>query len=266
MKKDIMLTKEEFYEEVLMPFLLNDVTWVMNNLIKAGEIAKRNILVNEEWPRWVFIPPNVPGQVICVSHMDTVWKDRLNVVLTNRNGVIYNKLVEKASVEDYDKLTGIGADDRLGCATIYLALIEGWLGNHGVLFTEGEEIVIGPYVTALDPELRLRLQDSMPRLFVELDYPGWGVFTTYNPETKDFINAIEKSLLMSRTDGSFSDVKALGEWFGIPEFNMAIGYQRQHRANEFIVLEDWEIQYVKFCKLLGTAYKLIPGKSYIEIG
>lgn len=253
--------------QTIYKYLLKDKAEISNTfselLQKKGINYAEYTAIDEEYGMGAFnaiyVPPTRPGKLLLVSHIDTVW-DGMPVigepVTVNNEFIVNREVLRKTTREIFsnDKLVGIGADDRLGVATIHHIVENDLLNGHGILLSDGEEIALGSYAIATNPEIRRRLLDDKYNWMLEFDYPGVDSFTTYRNEDKKFVEAIESLTGFTRQPGSFSDIRALGDYTGYYGINVAIGYVRQHTPRETIILSYWERNWKEFIEPMITEY------------
>jgi hypothetical protein len=212
---------------------------------------------------YLYVPSTRKNGVVLVAHMDTVWDgdfDPRTIDIDVVGSIVYNSLITARSPHSLERdsspLTGIGADDRLGVATLY-AMVQMKIiqeTGHGLLITCGEEIVLGSYIISRHQPLIDALEKDQVKLFIELDYPGVACFTNYGMESKKFLKSVEELTGFGRVNGSFSDIAALGESTGIPGINWAIGYYRPHKSREYIDLEHWQYNVHHLAKFIQDKY------------
>ena len=194
---------------------------------------------------FVYIPGTREDRVLLVSHADTVWDEQ------------YNEQDYKQEIfESYGALwgrnkdCGIGADDRAGCAILWLLRNSG----HSLLITDGEEIgCVGSEY----------LRDNYPKLFDELNDHCYMMqfdrrecenYKVYRlPVSDEFIEFVERETgYYNSGKSSSTDITRLCR--DICGVNLCIGYYNEHTPNEAIVLEEW-------LQVLNLAEKILKEKQ-----
>ena len=173
--------------------------------------------------RFVYVPPTRDNAVLLVAHADTVADDDAEVALEEKRGVIRNKC-------------GIlGADDRAGCAMLWLLKDTG----HGLLVTDGEESggVGAEFLSAAFPDIC----DAINRdhgFAIEIDRRGGGDFKCYDVGTEEFRAYVAHKTGFSEPDrSSFTDIVCLCR--DICGVNLSCGYHNEHTAKEYLVKTEW---------------------------
>ncbi len=177
--------------------------------------------------RYVYVPGTRADRVLLVAHADTVWDGDADAVQS-----VY---VADGVVRGRNAACGIGADDRAGCAILWLLQKSG----HSLLVTDGEE-----YGSLAARHLR----DAHPDLFDELNGHAYAVevdrredknYKTYNlPVSREFCEMIEASTgYRSAGNRSSTDITVLCR--DICGVNLSIGYYDEHTEDERLVLSEW---------------------------
>lgn len=182
--------------------------------------------------RYVYIPGTRQDRVVLVAHADTVWDKAYNKAFSEPREV----LLENGIFRSNHPGCGIGADDRAGCAMLWLLHSSG----HSILLVDGEEHgkhganYIKKYNKALFREL------NRHRYMIEFDWKGTdGCLFNQVDNTEKFKKYIANNL-------GFFDSKARGGTdLGVLcqrvcGVNLGIGYQGWHTNGEYLVLSDWE--------------------------
>ena len=180
--------------------------------------------------RFLFLEGSRDNRVLLVAHADTFWdKDnpwgwnqQQEVVL--RHGVIRNSY------------GGLGADDRAGCAMVWL--LKG-LG-HSILITDGEENGRqgSRWLMAKNPDIAHRI-NSAHQFVVQLDRMNSSDFKCYEVGTDEFRAYIRHETGYTEPDReSFTDIVTLCR--DICGVNLSVGYYDQHTFLEHIVVSEWQ--------------------------
>ena len=172
---------------------------------------------------FVYIPATRKNPVLLVAHADTVADESAAIELEEKRGVIRNK-------------RGIlGADDRAGCAMLWLLRNTG----HGLLVTDGEEYggIGARFLCTAFPEIH----DAINRdhqFMIEIDRRGKNDFKCYDVGTPEFRAYVSRKTGFSEPDrSSFTDIVSLCR--DICGVNLSCGYYEQHTESEHIVKMEW---------------------------
>ena len=180
-----------------------------------------------EHRNFVYVPGTRKDRVILVAHADTVWDGdtRAKQSVELIDGVIYGT----------NKEVGIGADDRAGCAILWLLRESG----HSLLVTDGEErgAIATAHLIEKYPELASEINDHA--YAIQLDRRNSSDYKVYNlPVTEEFMDFIEDNTGYKIPDSrSGTDIVVLCK--RICGANLSVGYRNEHTENETIVLDDW---------------------------
>ncbi|MDY0017624.1 MAG: hypothetical protein RBS89_07265 [Candidatus Delongbacteria bacterium] len=162
--------------------------------------------------RFVYVPGYKPDAAVLVAHADTVW-----TIAQSRSGV-----------------TGIGADDRAGCAILWLLRDSG----HSLLITDGEErgCLGASYASrCIDIDNELNAHTFM----VEFDRRGANDFKCYDVGTPEFRSYVA-DMMPGYTEpdrSSCTDICVLCK--DICGVNLSIGYYNEHTTSERIEEDEW---------------------------
>ncbi|MBQ9748285.1 MAG: hypothetical protein IJV98_05820 [Clostridia bacterium] len=183
---------------------------------------------------FVYVPGTREDRVLLIAHADTVWdtfydkgyfEQTLKKTVTDE-GVVY---------VGTDPSCGIGADDRAGCAMLWLLRESG----HSLLITDGEERgqIGAHYIREHAPELFDEL--NRHRYMIQLDRRGKSDYKVYHlPVSREFLSFVERATgyqdagRLARTD----IVALCRDVCGV---NLSIGYYDEHKPEERLVFEDW---------------------------
>ena len=188
--------------------------------------------------RFVYVPGRRKDRVVLAAHADTVWDryylegiEKLRLPLMRHEPVWENGVIRQGGSGDW----GLGADDRAGCAMLWLLRESG----HSLLVTDGEERgqTGAWYLMEEHPDIAAEL--NRHQYMVQLDRRGSRDYKTYRlPVTDAFRRYIEEQTgyqdagMKSRTD-----IVVLCK--SICGVNLSIGYHDEHRPEETLVYEEW---------------------------
>lgn len=181
---------------------------------------------------FVYVPGERDDRVLLIAHADTAWdKEATGEVVENPNLISENGIYHGDSKE-----YGIGADDRAGCALLYLLKDSG----HSLLVTDGEErgMLASKYICMLFPDLYEEL--NCHNYMIQFDLKGKRQYDCYDiPVSDEFICYIEQWTKFSPRKGKRgqTDICVLAnEVCGV---NISIGYENPHCSHEFLSYKSW---------------------------
>ena len=213
-------------EEVLMRFLsypLAEPTGVMAEFAALPR-AVSDLAVPGE--RYVYVPGTRSDRVLLVAHADTVWDGEAVEQRVYRDG---------GTVRGENAACGIGADDRAGCAILWLLRESG----HSLLVLDGEEY--GSLAARHLREAHAALFDELNghAYMVEVDRRETENYKVYHlPVPQGFHEFIvEKTGYREADRRSSTDITVLCR--DIAGVNLSIGYYREHSEEEHLVLDEW---------------------------
>ena len=252
-KKDI----EE--RKVLEKFLSMNVKSSDEVFDEFAKLDNAQVYGDKPLKRFIYIPGTRKDRVLLVAHADTVWdKNYMPELLPTpqRLGYAFGKYYN----ENSSSLTGIGADDRAGCAILYLLKNSG----HSLLILDGEEHgQIGANY----------LKNNYPALFKEINEHCYAIqfdrrnandFKCYNIlVTQDFKNHISKNLKMEEAGKKAkTDIVVLCE--KMCGANLSVGYYGEHTEYERLDFKQWLSTYKKVSEMLQNEQKLYQTKQTQE--
>lgn len=182
--------------------------------------------------RFLYIRGSRPNKVCLVAHGDTVWDSAHgNDALSNGHVVFENGKFFSTS-DEY----GLGADDRAGCAILWILRELG----HSLLITDGEESQRQGSTWLMHHNKDIAEEINGEHQFlVQFDRRHGRDFKCYDVGTDEFRSYVEKVTGYSEPDKhSFTDIVTLCE--RIAGVNLSIGYYNEHHENETLVYSQWE--------------------------
>ncbi|MDX2194327.1 MAG: M28 family peptidase [Gemmatimonadales bacterium] len=190
--------------------------------------------------RFVLVPGTRSDRVLLVAHADTVWDDpdaghHVPTELDIEDGVI------RATTG------GLGADDRAGCAILWLLRHLG----HSLLVTDGEERGrLGAQQLMADPALAELVNTH--HFAVQFDRRGRRDFKCYDVGTDEFRAYVAGQTGYTEPDRrSFTDICTLCGV--IPGVNLSVGYSNEHTDEEKLVVRHWRHTLALARRWLGPA-------------
>ena len=180
--------------------------------------------------RFVYVPgTRVNNRVLLVAHADTVWSG---------SPTEHRIVVEDGIIRSGTPGIGIGADDRAGCAIVWLLRNSG----HSLLITCGEETgQIGARFLMThesNRDIREAIQEEH-QFVVEFDRRNGTDFKCYDVGTDPFREYVQQQTGYTEPDrSSYTDIGVLcGRICGV---NLSVGYYHEHRPWEQLDIAEWE--------------------------
>ncbi|HPE68855.1 MAG TPA: hypothetical protein P5560_09170 [Thermotogota bacterium] len=190
-----------------------------------GAIAR-----GEGLERFVYIPGSRENRVLLVAHADTY--DDLHYCEEEPDSG--NLVIGGGKISREKGI--LGADDRAGCAMIWILKDMG----HSLLIVSGEEH--GQVGSHWLMEENLDIADEINQthqFLVELDRANATDFKCYDVGTEAFREYVSKETSYTEPDRlSCTDIKTLCR--DVCGVNLSVGYQNEHYEDEILVLDDWE--------------------------
>ena len=230
-------------KEILMTMLSFDLTDTKSILTMFSELDGAVSHLDGEKNNFVYVPGSREDSVVLVAHTDTVWDS-----FYLKNGFWGNKYIVDNLVKDHkpkwengrihqggSELFGLGADDRAGCAMLYLLKNSG----HSLLITDGEEHgqIGANYLMTYYPDIAAEL--NAHQYMIQLDRQGSSDYKTYRLNiTEEFCRFIETETGYTNAgQNSRTDIVTLCR--RICGVNLSIGYYHEHTSQEYLVYEEW---------------------------
>ncbi|MBQ9595003.1 MAG: DUF2263 domain-containing protein, partial [Synergistaceae bacterium] len=214
--------------EVLEMFMNYDLSSAKDVFDKFMTLDNAQYYEYQGRPSCVYIPGSRPDRVLLVAHADTVFG------LRGEHRIIHDK--DKDIYKSGEADEGIGADDRAGCAILWLLKDSG----HSLLVTNDEEL----------GSLGSRnIRDFHKKLFEELNGHSYALefdrrhgndYKFYNiPVTEEFKKFIEDNTGYREADKkSSTDIRILCE--KICGANLSVGYHYEHTPLEYLKFHEWQ--------------------------
>lgn len=247
-KEEKKLLKEEMNkiidnpQEVLEQFLSFPIDSPEEILILFSK-EKGAVYHSESEKRgFVYCRGNREDRVLLVAHADTVWDKRYMPDQEYQQSICFAKGFYKGENSE----CGIGADDRAGCAMLYLLLNSG----HSVLILDGEEHgqIGAHYLKESHPDIFKELNEH--KYIIQLDRRNANEYKCYNiPVSVEFRKFIEEEFsykdagVKARTDIVVLCDKICG-------VNLSVGYYCEHTPQEKLCYEEWRHTYEVLAAML----------------
>ena len=210
-----------------LSFPLDDSTPIFQMFLQLpGAVQSRG---RRPMERFVYVPGAREDRVLLIAHTDTVWDAH------------YKNPVSAAVLEEKDGYlcsgspsAGIGADDRAGCAALWLLRNSG----HSLLLADGEEYRHWGARYLLRTQRRLLRELNRHCYLVELDLPGSLEYSFKGVAvTKRFERFIQQQGYRQTACKGGTDLRFLSR--GRCGVNLSIGFYRQHTPREVIAARTW---------------------------
>lgn len=176
--------------------------------------------------RFVYVPGSRRNRVVLVAHADTVWHNQ---------DEHHQVIVDNASALSSSSIVGLGADDRAGCAILWLLRDSG----HSLLVTDGEENhrIGSTFLMQECPAIAEEINTSH-HFMVQFDRRNARDFKCYEVGTDEFRQYVHSETGYTEPDRkAYTDITTLCE--RICGVNLSVGYYREHTAQEYIEIDEW---------------------------
>ncbi len=187
--------------------------------------------IGEGKQRFLYVPGKRKDRCLLLAHADTFFdRDYINKEVKN-SLKLENGVYSSTSPE-----CGIGADDRAGCAMLWLLRDSG----HSLLILDGEEHgqVGSHYLKEHEPELFEEINSHT--FMLQLDRRYQHDYRFYDlPVSDAFREYVITETGYTDSDGpGRTDIGTLAE--KICAVNLSVGYYDEHTPNERLVVSEWE--------------------------
>jgi len=215
--------------DVLMEFLEMPVATSESVFMKfAGEDGAVHRGRSPE--QFLYLPGNREDRVLLIAHADTWWDGQ-----EEWDPEWSGRLIEEKGVITRSN-GALGADDRAGCAMLWLLKDTG----HSLLITDGEEIGRrgSTWLMSENGDIADEINRSH-RFAVQLDRCHGNDFKCYSVGTDEFQEYMGEATGYSGVDdGGRTDIVTLCR--EIAGVNLSIGYWNEHSLEEHLVLREWQ--------------------------
>ncbi|MCS7054534.1 MAG: hypothetical protein NZM09_12500 [Ignavibacterium sp.] len=182
--------------------------------------------------RFLFIQGSRENKVVLVAHADTYFDQhyrpyKINHTLVEYNGFIYGQ-------DENGFSTAIGADDRAGCAILWLLRESG----HSLLITDGEEKgrIGSKWLMKSNPDIADLINNH--QFIIQVDRRNANDFKCYNVGTDEFKEFIsDQTGYFDAGKSSFTDICTLCR--DVCGVNLSIGYYNEHTKEEKVNISEW---------------------------
>ncbi len=179
--------------------------------------------------KFLFVEGTRKNKVLLVAHADTYWDDHYFSYHKNKVSIVYEDGIIR------NRNGGLGADDRAGCAMIWLLKEMG----HSILITNGEEHgrIGSNWLMTANHDIANEINFNH-QFIIQLDRRNGRDFKCYSVGTHEFRAYISKITGYSEPDRHYyTDIVTLCR--DICGVNLSIGYRNEHSQDEYLVVADW---------------------------
>jgi hypothetical protein len=182
--------------------------------------------------RFLYIRGARPNRVLLVAHADTFWDCEYGY----DPGPTHEIKIEDGEIRAVNGNFGLGADDRAGCAMLWLLKDLG----HSLLVTNGEEHEQRGASWLMSDNKDIAADINHDHQFViQLDRRNGSDFKCYDVGTDEFRSYVAEKTGYTEPDRrATSDIVTLCR--EIAGVNLSVGYHNEHHENEFLNISEWE--------------------------
>jgi hypothetical protein len=222
--------EKKYHIEVLRSFLeipLGSADGVFHRFLEIP----RAIYRGEGLERFLYVRGSRSNKVLLVAHADTVWDHEYGYDPSLTHVI----RIENGKIRAVDVELGLGADDRAGCAMLWLLKDLG----HSLLVTNGEEH--NQQGACWLKSHNKQIYDEINRdhqFVIEFDRHNGGDFKCYDVGTDEFRSYVAQKTGYTEPDRrSSTDIKILCR--EIAGVNLSVGYHNEHHENEYLNIVEW---------------------------
>ncbi len=182
--------------------------------------------------RFLYVRGSRSNKVLLVAHADTYWDHEYG----HDPGPTHEIRIENGEIRAVNDEFGLGADDRAGCAMLWLLKDLG----HSLLVTNGEEKGQSGSSWLMDHNKDIAHEINRDHQFViQLDRRNGQDFKCYDVGTDEFRAYVAEKTGYTEPDRrATTDIVTLcSEIAGV---NLSIGYHNEHRNLEYLNIAEWE--------------------------
>ena len=200
-----------------------------------SKLPNREIVFRGTRPeRFLYIRGQRTNKVLLVAHADTFWDDPTGRSSNMKRELVLSNGVFKSSNVTY----GIGADDRAGCAMLWLLKDFG----HSLLITDGQEkggrgsqwLMTDIENADIAEEINAEHQ-----FMIQLDRRHGSDFKCYSVGTDEFRDYVQRMTNYTEPDRfSYTDIVTLCK--KITGVNLSVGYYNEHSWRETLSIDEWQ--------------------------
>lgn len=210
--------------------------WTSTPVFEAFKTLPKHIYREDpdrDFHRFLYVPGTREDRVVLVAHADTVWDERYGYAPTDH--FVHEENGYFVARDRDGNRTLLGADDRAGCAILWLLRDSG----HSLLITDGEERGQkgSHYLMNEHPDVADEI--NRHQYMVQFDRRNSHDFKCYRVGTDAFRAFIAQETGYSEPDTiARTDIGTLCR--DICGVNLSIGYYSEHTPNERLCIAEWE--------------------------
>ncbi len=237
---DALDTLKEF-----LSYPLNSSEEIMDRFRGLPNAIWKKGLENQQ--QFVFVKGNREDAATIIAHADTVFSNFGEHDFIEEDGII------KSTTPN----CGLGADDRAGCAILWLLKDSG----HHLLITDGEERgqIGARWLMREHKDIASIIHQSS--FMMQFDRRHGTDYKVYHiPVTEEFKQYIESETGYTEPNkGSFTDIVSLcnhpDSCCGV---NLSVGYRNEHYPDENLNIQEWENTLQIATKMLAKPLERYP--------
>jgi len=183
--------------------------------------------------RFLYVPGTREDRVVLVAHADTVLDERYGYPRVEHS--VHEEDGHFVSLNPDGQRAVLGADDRAGCAILWLLRESG----HSLLLMDGEERgqIGSTWLMQDHPDIADEINGH--QFMVQFDRRNSHDFKCYHVGTPEFRSYIAKQTGYSEPNrSSFTDIVTLCR--DICGVNLSVGYYNEHSVDETLCIAEWE--------------------------
>ena len=213
-------------EAVLWEFLSYQLNTADNILERFASLPRAIHKKGGDKQAFVYVPGIREDAATLIAHADTVFS------FTGEHKMIYEGDIIRSAQEGI----GIGADDRAGCALLWLLKDSG----HNILVIDGEEKGQPGTRWLVSEHSNIVNEIRNSSFMLEFDRRTAKAYTAYNvPVTTEFRQYIEEETGYTDHDRSgITDICIICTE-GCCGINVSVSYYNAHRSDEYINVKEW---------------------------
>lgn len=191
------------------------------------------VLRGKKPKRFLYMRGKRKNKVLLVAHADTVWDKQFERSFNTKHKLLFaDGVISSSSTK-----CGIGADDRAGCAMLWLLKDLG----HSLLITDGEELGGKGSNWLMNAKKNKDIAEEINtqhQFMIQLDRRHGSDFKCYSVGTDEFREYIQRITGYEEPDRfSYTDIVTLCR--DITGVNLSVGYYNEHSHQECLYVEEW---------------------------